>query len=62
MEEIEIENQKIFWLDGFEGEAKGGIFFRSFDLNQFIRSIEEGGDEVVGIEIDGNNLQIITKK
>lgn len=62
MEEIEIENQKIFWLDGFEGEAKGGIFFRSFDLNQFIRSIEEDGDEVVGIEIDGNNLQIITKK
>jgi hypothetical protein len=60
MEEIEIENQKIFWLDGFEGEAKGGIFFRSFDLNQFIRSIEEEGDEVVGIEIDGNNLQIIT--
>jgi hypothetical protein len=52
---------KIFWKDGFDGEAEGGIHFRSFDLNKFIKKLEEK-DEVVGIKFEGNNLELIIKK
>tara|TARA_B110000285_G_scaffold234734_1_gene312760 strand:- start:76 stop:252 length:177 start_codon:yes stop_codon:yes gene_type:complete len=52
----------VFWKDGFDGEAKGGIMFRSFDLNQFIKKVEEeNGQEVVGIKFEGNNLEVIIK-
>jgi len=52
--------QEVFWKDGFEGNAKGGIMFRSFDLNKFIKKVEED-QEVVGIKFDGNNLELIVK-
>lgn len=53
---------RIFWKDGFKGEAEGGIHFRSFDLNKFIEKIEiEEGKEVVGIQFEGNNIELITK-
>ena len=52
--------QEVFWKDGFEGNAKGGIMFRSFDLNKFIKKVEED-QEVVGIRFDGNNLELIVK-
>lgn len=52
--------QEVFWKDGFEGDAKGGIMFRSFDLNKFIKKVEED-QEVVGIKFDGNNLELIVK-
>ena len=52
---------EVFWKDGFEGDAKGGIFFRSFDLNKFIKKVEET-EELVGIKFDGNNLELIIKK
>tara|TARA_Y100001972_G_scaffold64978_1_gene79219 strand:+ start:11644 stop:11829 length:186 start_codon:yes stop_codon:yes gene_type:complete len=52
--------EQIFWKDGFEGEAKGGLMFRSFDLNKFIKKVEEK-DEVVGIKFEGNNLELIVK-
>ena len=52
--------QEVFWKDGFEGNAKGGIMFRSFDLNKFIKKVEEK-EEVVGIKFDGNNLELIVK-
>ena len=52
--------QEVFWNDGFEGNAKGGIMFRSFDLNKFIKKVEED-QEVVGIKFDGNNLELIVK-
>ena len=52
--------EQIFWKDGFEGEAKGGLMFRSFDLNKFIKKVEEK-DEVVGIKFEGNNLELIIK-
>jgi hypothetical protein len=43
---------RIFWKDGF-----------SFDLNKFIEKIEiEEGKEVVGIQFEGNNIELITKK
>ena len=56
--------EKVFWKDGFEGEAQGGLHFRSFDLNKFIKGIEESniGSEVVGIKFEDNNLELITKK
>lgn len=52
--------QEVFWKDGFEGNAKGGIMFRSFDLNKFIKKVEED-QEVVGIRFEGNNLELIVK-
>ena len=60
---------KVFWKEDFtEGEAQGGIYFRSFDLNKFLERVEEGqdqhgnaGGEVVGIRF-GNNLEVIIKK
>tara|TARA_R100000951_G_scaffold9486_2_gene8378 strand:- start:967 stop:1140 length:174 start_codon:yes stop_codon:yes gene_type:complete len=54
--------EQVFWKDGFDGEAKGGLHFRSFDLNQFIKKVEEDGTEVVGIKFEGNNLELIIKK
>ena len=58
---MEFENV-VFWKDGFEdGEAQGGIFIRSCDLNKFIAKVEADGTEVVGIKFEGNNLEIITK-
>jgi hypothetical protein len=52
----------VFWKDGFEdGEAQGGIFIRSFDLNKFLTKVETDGTEIVGIKFEGNNLEIITK-
>ena len=54
-----FENQ-VFWKEGFEGSAKGGLMFRSFDLNKFLQKIEnEMGEEVVGVEFEGNNLNIL---
>ena len=32
------KDKKIFWLDGFEGKAKGGAFYRSrihLDIDEF---------------------------
>jgi hypothetical protein len=55
--------ERVFWKDGFDGEAVGGIFFRSFDLNKFIKKVEEeNGHEVVGVKFEGNNLELIIKK
>ncbi len=52
----------IFWLDGFEGECKGGLMFRAFDLNKFINKVQDGGDKVIGIKFDGsNNVEFITE-
>ena len=50
---------EVFWKEGFEGEAKGGMFFRSFDLNKFIEKVESSDEEVVGIKFEGNNLELI---
>ena len=50
---------EVFWKEGFEGEAKGGMFFRSFDLNKFLEKVESGDEEVVVIKFEGNNLELI---
>lgn len=54
--------EKVFWKDGFEGEAEGGYMYRSFELNKFIKKVEDDGKEVVGIKFEGNNLELIIKK
>ncbi len=41
---------ETFWKDGFEGHATGGYFFRSFDLNKFMKLVEKEEGEVVGLE------------
>ena len=56
MEEFETE---IFWLDKFEGEARGGLMFRAFDLNKFIQKVQADNKKVVGIRFEGNNLELI---
>ena len=56
MEEFETE---IFWLDKFEGEARGGLWFRAFDLNKFIQKVQTDDKKVVGIRFEGNNLELI---
>lgn len=49
----------VFWKDGFSGNAEGGFYFRSFELNKFMEGIEERGGTVVGIQFTGNNCEII---
>ena len=52
---------KIFWRDGFEGKASGGYYFRAFDLVKFFKRLEDDGKEVVGLEFDGNNVDVIVE-
>ena len=53
----------IFWKEGFEGDCKGGIMFRAFDLNKFIKLIEVKGDNVIGIKFDNsNNIELIIEE
>lgn len=54
-------NSDVFWKDG-NYEAKGGIYFRSFELNKFLRNLEsEKNMNVVGLRFDENNLEIIVE-
>ena len=53
-----FKNQ-VFWKEDFDGKAKGGVFFRSFDLNKFMEKVESSDEEVVGIRFEGNNLELI---
>lgn len=50
---------EIFWLDEFEGEAKGGLWFRAFDLNKFIQKVQTDDKKVVGMRFEGNNMELI---
>ena len=60
-----IDNN-VFWKEDFtDGVVKGGIYVRSFDLNQFLELVEANengnGGEVVGLRFDGNNLEVLVK-
>ena len=55
-------NKKIFWLDKFkEGTAQGGYYFRAFDLIKFMKLVEKEEGEVVGLEFDGNNVNVMIR-
>lgn len=49
----------IFSKSDFDGKAKGGIYFRSFDLSKFLEGIEAKDEEVVGFKFEGNNVEIL---
>ena len=54
---------KIFWKDKFEGKAEGGYWFRAFELVKFMKKVEKlQQTEVVGLEFDGNNVNVIVEK
>ncbi len=55
-----MEN-KVFWKENIEGEFQGGYYFRAFDLVKFIKLVEKEEGEVVGLEFDGNNVNLIVK-
>jgi hypothetical protein len=47
----EISMKKIYWIEDWEGKAKGGLYFRC-DLFKWVQKAEESGMKVVGIAID----------
>ena len=54
---------KTFWKDGFEGEAKGGYYFRAAELVKFFKRLKADGKEVVALEFDdSNNVNVIVKE
>ena len=55
--------KKIFWLDEFkDGKARGGLYFRAFDLVKFMKLVEKEEGEVVGLCFEGNNVDVIIKE
>ena len=58
-----MKENTIFWRDGFDtGKVKGGYYFRAFDLVKFLKRLkEEENKEVVGLEFDGNNVNVIVR-
>jgi len=55
-------NSDIFWIDG-DYNSKGGLFYRAFDLNQFLRKLEFENDmNIVGLRFDENNLEVIVEE
>jgi hypothetical protein len=52
---------QTYWLNDWEGKARGGLYVRN-DLVNHIKKLEEQGLKVVGVEFDGTwNLQLITE-
>mgnify|MGYP000009859595 CR=1 FL=1 len=61
-------SNKTFWSDEAhihfhrnKGKVIGGYYFRAFDLVKFMKLVEKEEGEVVGLEFDGNNVNIIIK-
>ena len=55
-------NKKIFWVDshGRNEGARGGYYFRAFELKKFFDRLNANGKEVVGLEFDdSNNVNVI---
>ena len=61
--------KKTFWSDEAhihfhrnKGKVVGGYYFRAFDLVKFMKKLEDNDLEVVGLEFDGNNVNVIIKR
>ena len=61
--------RKVFWSDRAHiylhkagVKFRDGIYFRSFDLNKFMKLVEKEEGEVVGLEFEDNNVNIIIKE
>lgn len=63
--ESDIANMKatenVFFLDDFEGIAKGGIFVRN-DLFKMLQKLNKLGKKVVGIKIDDWNIELLIEE
>ena len=55
------KEKKIFWLDDHSGPARGGYYFRAFDLIKFMKLVEKEEGEVVGLEFEDNNVNVIIR-
>ena len=56
----EEKKEQIFWLDGWKGKAKGGVYWWAFDLIKFMNKVEKKLGKVVAIKFDGsNNAELI---
>tara|TARA_R110002074_G_scaffold109465_7_gene236052 strand:+ start:1435 stop:1656 length:222 start_codon:yes stop_codon:yes gene_type:complete len=61
---------KIFWLDGFEGKAKGGAYYRSKTAIDIAEFEEKFGKKVVALGMEKDyetgkpswNLHMITEE
>ena len=59
MSDILTENDRVFIDPTLDGPFEGGIYYRDFDLVQFLGKVEaQTGKKVCGIAVDGNNLEI----
>ena len=55
--------KKIFWLEEFkDGTARGGYYFRAFDLIKFMKLVEKEEGEVVGLCFEDNNVDVIIRE
>ena len=61
-------NKRTFWSDEAhihvhknKGKMRDGYYFRSFDLNKFMRLVEKEEGEVIGLEFEDNNVNVIIK-
>ena len=56
----------MFWKDNTKHrhgyDFTGGYYFRSFDLNKFVKQVQDKQGEVVGLRIVENNIEIIVQK
>ena len=58
----EPKEKRFFWLDEWDGKAKGGYFIRN-KLFQFLERLEKRGMKPVAIVYDGTwNLEIIVEE
>lgn len=51
--------EKIFWLEEWDGEARGGLYVRN-PLKEIVERMEKENKNLVGIKYDGSyNLELI---
>jgi hypothetical protein len=56
------EDTKTFWLEDFEGTAKGGYFVRN-PLFQFFEKLKAAGEKPVAIKVDESwNLEVLVEE
>ena len=58
-----MNKNKTFWKEElkWEGKIEGGYYFRAFELVEFFERLGKENKEVVGLEFDGNNVNVITR-
>ena len=57
-----MSEENIFWLENWEGKAKGGYFIRN-NLFEFFGRLKESGEKPVGIKIEDDwNMEIIVEE